>query len=121
MINVDINKKSELLNKMNIYLNEYLNNEKFNLDNMQPMFHINMNMFTNKIKLIIHKTENEVSILVNNRQLVMEKISQVDQKINLVQSYANKMHTNILLAEECLEQNALDDIASTKMSRGEYE
>ncbi len=118
LINSDMHKKEGLIEKMQNYLNEYMSAEKFGLDKKVPTFSNNMGLFTNQIKTVIVKTENEIAQYKINREEVIVKLQAMEQKVSLIKSYEKRATNNLLLAMNAQEQILLDDIYAVHVTRG---
>lgn len=120
-INININNKKMIIDRMQSYQNEYL--AKCNLQNAKtiPILYSNINMFIRKIDNIITQTQAEILHLQKIKKGIFETIEKINKKIDLMNVFIDKNRRSQIKKAERLEQTMLDDITSTLEERSEYE
>jgi hypothetical protein len=120
-INMTINKKLVVLKKFIEYQKEYTEAEQFRISRSIPTLVRNLEVFTGKIAHLIRLEEKEVEDLVKKRYAKLEEILKIEQKLKLMQHFLTVIQSEQDYELSKMEQRVIDDMASIKYSRGDYE
>lgn len=113
-----IEKKHSLIKKMSDYLKDYFDESNLQKSKLVPTLAKNLNSFSLQIENVIAQTEGEIVRLKRSSEVLMSKVQRIDQKINVMDVFANRIKSAKLYKAEKLEQSSIDDISSTKHLRG---
>lgn len=120
-MNTLIEKKKDLIKRMLSYQNEYKNNPSMHLTRSVPILTKNFESFSKKLQDIVIKEEREIKSLMQTRDTKVTKVNVLDQKIKLLQQFAQEVLREIQLNKDKVEQLNMDDLSVTKKSRGYHE
>lgn len=118
-VNHMIERKIANLKKILLYKSEYTNKENLTLTRRVPALSQNLENFTQKISDLITKEESEITKLQQSKKLIIEDINKLDNKINVMQTFADRAKNEIRIKKEQIEQSNMDDLVSNKKTRGE--
>lgn len=118
-INQMIDNKLLNIQRMTIYQKEYGNTEYLKLSKVIPSLSKNLEAFSGKISDMIQQGEKDVDMLKNSRKTILQTIEKIDNKIRLMDLFADKARIETMLLSERREQVTMDDLASLKHVRGE--
>ena len=119
-INMAIEKKSDLILKMQTYKQDYFNENNLTVSKAIPALIKNFHLFMKKLELAVKQAEDDLVILKRAKQAILERISEIDKKMELMNLFAEKIKKGMILKEEKTEQSMIDDVVSTVHLRGEH-
>ncbi len=120
-INASIEKKIATINKMQAYQNEYDNSENLQLSRTVPALNQNIYMFSKVVFDVICQAETEVVSLKKIKDSLLETIKKIDNKIDLMNHFNDRLKFENKARSDKLEQSLLDDLVATERSRGGHE
>ncbi len=112
-INSLLTNKQSMAEKMQLYLNDYLNNKNLTVSKSIPGLHNNITQFVKKMNSVINQAEFEVETILQIRTSVLEIIEKINQKIDLMNIFDKKVKVDQIKKNEKQEQNVIDDLAAT--------
>ena len=110
-VNRFLNKRLSTIEKMISYQSEYSDNNNLKMSRSVPTLHQNLEMFSKKIAKLVSHEELEVKKLENIKESIIDKITNLDQKIKLMANFRDKALMNELLQNDKMEQVMLDELA----------
>lgn len=120
-INKFIDKKIASINKIIAYQQEYAQGKSLKISKSIPALYNNFILFLMKLQKLIHIEEQEIEKLNKDRQVILEKFANVEQKMKIMLQFEEKIQQQNLYKAEKREQLMLDDLSANKFSRGDYE
>lgn len=120
-LNANINVKNSMIEKMQSYRSNYLNNCELKNNQTSPMLYKNSNLFIIKIDQAIEHTQKELHSLNKIKISLFETIDKVNKKIEVINVFDAKTKKDLKEKEDKREQVVLDDIASTMRRRQKEE
>jgi flagellar biosynthesis chaperone FliJ len=108
----NINKKLRLIEKMNQYLTDYLDEKKFAFSRQNPVLQLNFHHFVDQIQSVIYCTQNEVNGENEKINRLKEFILSMDQRIKLLDKYIDHVQLGELIKLDVVEQNIMDDLVA---------
>lgn len=118
-INRFIEKKLANIKKIMLYQNEYSSNDNLKLSKTIPALHKNFNLFNKKIDKVIEIEEIEIEKLKKTQKSMLDKIEELNQKIKVMNQFKERSDLQKRMESEKKEQKFLDELTSTKQSRGQ--
>lgn len=120
-INSMLDQKNLSHEKMKGYLDEYLNSKKLDLTRVTPGLNKNIHLFISKLNEILQQSEEEIKTLNGSRQLIIEKITLLEKKIDVMNQYESDIQIQIRKKQDKMEQAVVDDMVATIDIRKENE
>lgn len=120
-LDIAIQKKKMLIEKMTLYLKEYHAENKFKITKQHPALFVNLENFSMDIEDVISKTIKEVDELNNTKKTIFDKMQKIEQKIKLMNVFEDKIKIEKAVHENRKEQATLDDYSAVKMTRGNHD
>lgn len=120
-INLSIEKKIATITKMEIYQKEYANSENLTLSRCVPALNKNLYLFSKTIADVIYQAEIEVINMKKIRASLLSSIEEIDNKINLMNVFDDRIKREAQTKADKLEQTGLDDLSSIRHIRGNHE
>lgn len=121
MIVKTIEKKQSLIQRMADYRREYFADGNLMLTKAVPTLNKNLDLFDKKMEAIIQQTESEVLQFQKSKEAVMQKITTIDSKIQLMELFKIRIHQKTLVRADKQEQRMLDDLSTIKNVRDDNE
>ncbi|MEO8400366.1 MAG: hypothetical protein ABI597_01045 [Gammaproteobacteria bacterium] len=114
-------KKIATIKKMISYQNDYYTSEHLQLSRSVPALNKNLNAFSRKMTDVIQQAEQELVQLQKNKDKILSSIEDVDNKIRLMNLFADRVKLQAMLQTERREQSEQDELTSRERLRGEHE
>lgn len=120
-INKFIEKKIASINKIIAYQQEYAQGKNLKISKSIPTLYNNFILFLMKLQKLIHAEEQEIEKLKKDCQVILEKLTKVEQKIKIMLQFEEKIQQQVIYKAEIREQYILDDLSANKFTRGDHE
>lgn len=125
---VELNKVTNMLDnkisslaKIKTYYDDCHHQDRLKMTKQVPILTKNFSSFGKKIMDLIKSEEVEIARLAKVKKGLVEKVSQLDQKIKFIKSAIEKIGREKQFMMDKREQLAIDDLAVNKLVREEYE
>lgn len=119
-INLAIERKSDSIQKMLAYKKDYFNDNNLTVSKAIPALIKNFHSFMKKIDIAIKQADDDLVILKRAKQALLDRIGEIDKKLELMNLFADRIKAEMILKEEKSEQSMMDDVVSTLHLRGEH-
>jgi flagellar biosynthesis chaperone FliJ len=116
-VNRYLNKRLGTIEKILSYQHEYSDTNNLKMSRAVPTLHQNLELFSKKIAKLVQNEEFEVKKLENIKESIIDKITNLDQKIKLMANFRDKALMNELLTSDKWEQTMLDDLSVSRRYR----
>jgi len=120
-INNQISSKESMIEKMKFYKNEYINGDKLIISKSIPGLNKNIDLFVDKIDVVIKQSESEVLESKKIKNKLLETINNYDKKINLMNHFEEKVLIDLKIKEDKYDQLTVDNLVSTINEREDHE
>lgn len=120
-INQTIAKKTDLVNKMIMYVKDYGTKQNLMVSKGVPSLSVNLYLFSGQIEKVIAKTEEEVDKLKAWRENIIKKMDEVKKKIDLMEEFEKKIKLNKRIVLDKHEQRMLEEVSLSKHLWGDYD
>jgi flagellar biosynthesis chaperone FliJ len=110
-LNKQIEKKNEMLSRMQSYFNDYQSDTRYVISSTIPSIGDNRQRFMAKIYEAIVKTEAELNILKKPQKALITKINDLTNKAKVITGFVNKINQQLAVAEDNRETNEIESIA----------
>lgn len=120
-LNLNINKKMESVKKILAYYQDYSQGNHLSLSRSVPALNRNLDFFSNRMLEIIRMEENEIANLVKHRGSKLNEIEAIENKIRLMNHFADTIQSEMIQKSENLEQMTIDDLSVVKQTRERHE
>ncbi len=120
-INQTILKKTDLVNKMVMYVKDYGSKQNLMVSKGVPSLSVNLYLFSGQIEKVIAKTEEEIEKLKVWRENISKKMEEVKKKIDLMEEFEKKIRLNKRIVLEKREQRMLEEISLSKHLWGDHD
>lgn len=117
-LNRFIDTKLGNIKKILSYQSEYTDEARLKLTRTVPSLSNNLESFTQKMTDIINTEQIEIQKLNDNKRSIMAELEKIDGKISVVKNFEKQVKLEKQQKIEQIEQLLIDDLSSTKKSRG---
>lgn len=120
-INSNLDSKRATLQKFIGYMQDYSEGENFSASRSIPSLNKNLDSFAKRIREIIISEEKEIERLLKLKEQQISRIEELEQKIRAMSLFEERAVTDKRQTQEKTEQAGMDDLTSTRHSRGKHD
>lgn len=120
-INISIQKKNEVINRIRSYRAEYDSSHQVRLSHVVPALLKNMNQFTSRIDEAILNERHAIEMLENDRQRHASYLMIKDQKLKAMRNQLEKIIHAKLIKHENNGQQAEEELITYRMLGAKHE